>query len=497
MLRTRWIGFGWVAAAAVITSSAPASSVRISEVRIDQPSSDLDEFLELAGPVGAPLGGLTYIVIGDGTAANNGVIEEVTALQDQSLDENGLFVAAEATFSLGTANLITELNFENGDNVTHMLVSEFSGSAGDDLDPDDDGVLDITPWSAVVDCVALIDTAGAGDHVYCPTQLGPDGSGPPFHIYRCSPSWVWRLGARDPVGGDDTPGSENPPCPCLADLDGTGHIDALDLAELLDAWGPCVGCDADFNRDASIGAPDLAFLLESWGPCPSAPAPGMAELFDETIAVDATDQDAADRGLIVTHLYASGDQVGVGNTLLAVGFAGIDAVHAELYQEPITFVAMNLLADDDNTTVAPGLFMDATGISGDWFAIPLGGQAEAVDISAITGNPGQAGVLIAQITLIPCQAAPGNEPAQPGYAGTVTLFTSASDGGTLGGAVADLRHPACPADVDVDGAVGVIDFLELLRTWGACPCCRGDIDGDGAIGITDFLALIEDWGPCP
>jgi hypothetical protein len=510
-----------VCAVAVIASPAPAAfdeNIGISEVRIDQPGSDLDEFFELAGPADAPLDGLAYIVIGDGTAGNNGVIEEATGLGGHSLDGGGLFVAAEATFGPGTADLITPLNFENGDNVTHMLVAGFTGTIGDDLDTDDDGVLEATPWVEILDSVALIDTAGSGDRVYCATRLGPDGNGPPFHIHRCSPSLVWRIGPQDPAAGDDTPGAENPSCPCLADLNATGTVDAVDLEELLDAWGSCVGCAADFNADTLVSPPDLAFLLESWGPCPSAPAPGTADLFDETIAVDATDQDAADRGLVVTHLYATGDRVVVGDTLLAVGSADIDAVSAAFFQEPIfggslppdsfffqfepalrydTFVTMNRLADDANTTGAPGLFMDPARISGDWFAVPGDGQAEAVDISGVTGNPGQAGVLIGQLTLVPCEPSSGHGAARPAYGGALTLYTSASDGGTFGGVEVRARFPVCPADVDADGSVGITDFLALLSGWGACPCCRGDTDGDGVIDITDFLAVVEGWGPCP
>ena len=28
---------------------------------------------------------------------------------------------------------------------------------------------------------------------------------------------------------------------------------------------------------------------------------------------------------------------------------------------------------------------------------------------------------------------------------------------------------ACPHDVDNDGTVGIVDFLDLLGSWGACP----------------------------
>jgi hypothetical protein len=403
--------------------------------------------------------------------------------------------------------------------VTHLLVAGFTGGVGDDLDPDDDGVMEAAPWGEILDGVALIDTPGsAGDHVYCATRLGPDGSGAPFHVYRCSPSLVWRVGPQDTAEGHDTPGGEDLPCPCLADLDDSGGVDAIDLDGLLDAWGPCAGCDADFNHDTSVGPTDLGFLLESWGPCPSAPAPGMDDLFDRTVAVDATDQDAADRGLVVTRLYATGDRVVVGDTLVAVGWADVDTVSGALFQEPIfggslppdsfffqfepalrydTFVTVNRLADDDNTMGAPGLSMDGAGISGGWFALPVDNQAEAVDIGAVTGNPGQAGVLIAQVTLVPCEPSSGHAAARPAYRGAVTLYTSASDGGAFGGFESAVRFPDCPADVDADGAVGITDFLALLSGWGTCPCCRGDTDGDGVIGITDFLAVVEGWGSCP
>ena len=70
------------------------------------------------------------------------VIEAVVDLSGQAIPGSGYFVMAESTFSLGTADYVTSLNFENSDNVTHLLVSGFSGADGDDLDTDDDGVSD-------------------------------------------------------------------------------------------------------------------------------------------------------------------------------------------------------------------------------------------------------------------------------------------------------------------------------------------------------------------
>ena len=88
----------------------------INEIRIDQPGSDVDEYFELSGPAGESLDGLTYLVIGDGTGGS-GVIEAVVDLSGATIPAGGFFVAAEASFTLGTADLTTSLGFENSDNV--------------------------------------------------------------------------------------------------------------------------------------------------------------------------------------------------------------------------------------------------------------------------------------------------------------------------------------------------------------------------------------------
>ncbi len=199
-----------------IAALAPLASgqIVINEIRIDQPGTDIDEYFELLGPALAPLTGLTYLVIGDGTGGS-GTIENVTDLNAESLDAFGFFVAAESTFTLGTANLTTTVNFENSDNVTHMLVSGFTGANGDDLDTDDDGVLDVTPWTSIVDVVALIEEAnpptGTEFHYGGPI-CGPDGSFTPGHFFRETNGGGlihFAVGAFDPTGGQDTPGAAN------------------------------------------------------------------------------------------------------------------------------------------------------------------------------------------------------------------------------------------------------------------------------------------------
>ncbi|MCB0790789.1 MAG: lamin tail domain-containing protein [Flavobacteriales bacterium] len=195
------------------TSSAPPSIV-INEIRVDQPGADNDEYFELAGPAGTSLDGLTYLVIGDGVGGS-GVIESVTDLTGSTIPADGFFLAAESTFTLATADLVTTMNFENSDNVTHLLVADFTGLDGDDLDTNDDGVLDVTPWSSVVSSVALIETTdipASGEYVYATDQVGPDGLFSPSHVYRCSS--VWFIGPFDILGGLDSPGLDNPYCSC-------------------------------------------------------------------------------------------------------------------------------------------------------------------------------------------------------------------------------------------------------------------------------------------
>jgi hypothetical protein len=57
--------------------------------------------------------------------------------------------------------------------------------------------------------------------------------------------------------------------------------------------------------------------------------------------------------------------------------------------------------------------------------------------------------------------------------------------------------PTCPEDIDRDGRVGVVDFLELLAAWGQSAGGPPDLDGDGVVGLSDFILLLAAWGDCP
>ena len=53
--------------------------------------------------------------------------------------------------------------------------------------------------------------------------------------------------------------------PCPADVNGSGTVDAADLAGLLAGWGTS---SPDLNGDGTVNAADLAALLTAWGACP-------------------------------------------------------------------------------------------------------------------------------------------------------------------------------------------------------------------------------------
>lgn len=199
---------------------AAAAPIQINEIRIDQAGTDNDEYFELLGTPNGSLDGIWYLVIGDGSGGS-GAIEEAIELTGILIPGNGYFVAAESTFSLGAPDFEISLNFENGDNVTHLLVSDFTGSIDDDLDVDDDGTLDATPWTSLLDAVSLVDDPVGGDKYYGSAlgfvDLGPDPSGVFGHGYRLADGPSWRIGDFDPVAnppaGTDTPGFANIPEP--------------------------------------------------------------------------------------------------------------------------------------------------------------------------------------------------------------------------------------------------------------------------------------------
>ena len=251
----------------------PSVAVQLQEIRLDQPGADADEYAEIHGYGSPTLDGLYYIVIGDGAGAS-GVVENVTDLSGITIPASGTLLLAEDADTLGAvADVIVSFNFENSDNVTHVLVMNFYGSNGDDLDLDDDGVLDVMPWTDIVDGVRIIEDPLLGEHTYLGLEeIGPTVDGfVPAHVYRyTSACGNFAMGTYDPLDplSADTPGLENPACPsnCPEDVDGDGTVAVSDILLLIGAWGSADPA-MDLDGDGNVGVSDLLLIIAAWGAC--------------------------------------------------------------------------------------------------------------------------------------------------------------------------------------------------------------------------------------
>jgi uncharacterized protein len=123
---------------------------KINEFVFNHVGTDTHEYVEVFGAQDTDYSALAILQI-EGDSTGSGVVDRVDAVGITNAD--GLWV----TPFLSNA-------FENG-TVTLLLVEGFTGSVGTDLDADNDGVFDMTPWSAIVDAVAVND-GGADDLTY-------------------------------------------------------------------------------------------------------------------------------------------------------------------------------------------------------------------------------------------------------------------------------------------------------------------------------------------
>ena len=135
----------------------------INEFVFNHTGSDTQAFIEVFGSSTADYSAFTVLEIeGDSTGA--GVVDAV--LQVGTTNAGGYWTSDE--------------DAENG-TVTLLLVEGFTGSSGDDLDTDNDGVMDATPWTRIVDDVAVSD-GGSSDRTYAGTVLDAGFDGGSFTV---------------------------------------------------------------------------------------------------------------------------------------------------------------------------------------------------------------------------------------------------------------------------------------------------------------------------
>jgi hypothetical protein len=187
--------------AALTMTAATYADLTLTEIRT---GTGNNEYIEIKGTPGESLSGVTVVILGDGTSTGTaitrtGVVEWIYRFAATDvIGSNGYLVLhnpgqnpANAADTLGAwtlsvdagatnlpwayqaSGLSGDTQIESPDNLTFLLVRDFtgtdtfqtrapnSGSGGQDLDTNDDGTLDITPWSAILDSVAFKETNGS------------------------------------------------------------------------------------------------------------------------------------------------------------------------------------------------------------------------------------------------------------------------------------------------------------------------------------------------
>ncbi len=143
-----------------------AADPLLNEFVFNHVGTDTHEYVEVAGDANTNFAAFTLLQIeGDGSSA--GIVD--SALPVGTTDAAGYW----------TTGFQSNV-WENG-TVTVLLVEGFSGGVGLDLDTDDDGTLDSTPWTRLVDSVAVSD-GDTGDQTYADTTLTPSFDGGTFTV---------------------------------------------------------------------------------------------------------------------------------------------------------------------------------------------------------------------------------------------------------------------------------------------------------------------------
>ena len=166
---------------AIFLCSQRAQTQSLRAVFINPPGTDNGlEYIEIEGTPNQSLNNLCIIVIeGDNSGTQRGTIDNIISLSGQTIGASGIHLRRDAATALspapstGTSVSVADFNpdLENGTS-TFVLVNNCSAATvGQDLDTNDDGVLDVTPWTSVLDVVGTND-GGTGDRTYATAASG-------------------------------------------------------------------------------------------------------------------------------------------------------------------------------------------------------------------------------------------------------------------------------------------------------------------------------------
>jgi hypothetical protein len=331
---------------------------------------------------------------------------------------------------------------------------------------------------------------------------------------------------------------------CWSDLNGDGIVDLADYLILLPLLGtPCVappvGCPGDIFFDGVVDARDLAQLLAFWGTNCYVP-PDDATIRHAVATVDNSAGEAewgagtANYEYLTWDLTVAVDPGGIGNWWTSTeALAHLDDdVYGALtfYQHPNDDLSGQWGAPPDSLLcpVFPAIefdtwYIEATDLNPCTQSNPNGGAVDGahflesgttlwalwIDLQGFPGPIGVEPFTIARYTILvdredaDCPGChldlvlvPTGEGGVDPVFGTIAGFTTHRFGlsNLIPFSFDVVDH--CAADIDNNGTVNVVDFLDLLAAWPTGYGTAADIDRDGTVGVVDFLNLLARWGPC-
>ncbi len=252
--RPSFFGGRLLLALLVLTALSPLFGQRINEFNANHTSNDTFEYIEIFGSPNTDYSHLTVVQIEADVVTGAGLIDTIHVMG--TTDADGYFVTPFFENQLGNGAMAL------------LLVEGYSGNLGDDLDTNDDGTFETTPWTNIIDSLGVDD--GDGDPQYAAVTLGPNYDGISF-----TPGGASFLPAAAPTGtpadwirndfhgaglpgfpgtlteGEavNTPGVENTTVFILPALISEFVLDHVgtDTNEFLEIWGTA-GIDYSFAR---------------------------------------------------------------------------------------------------------------------------------------------------------------------------------------------------------------------------------------------------------
>ncbi len=135
---------------------------RINEFVFNHVGTDTAEFIEIKADPNTDLSGYRLIIL-DGDAAQSGVVDNV--ITPGTTNAAGYYVTPFFSNAL-----------QNGTQTLLLVTGPVTATVNSDVDTNNDGILDSTPWGAIVDSVAVTD-GGAGDQTYAGAPVLPVSGG--------------------------------------------------------------------------------------------------------------------------------------------------------------------------------------------------------------------------------------------------------------------------------------------------------------------------------